>query len=125
MSSKFREVILHYVFTPKYRRPCLTGEVAFRLMEIIHQTCEELHVEVVALAIQPDHLHLLISEPRSLSRARLVQMVKGRSSRYLRLEFPHLKEVSPKALWGRDYFVRSVGGGRKAVAKYIQSQDLS
>lgn len=124
MSAKHHEVILHYVFTPKYRRPCLSGAVAHRLLEIVHGVCDELHVEVIAVAIQPDHCHLLISEPRSLTRARFVQMVKGRSSRFLRLEFPHLQNVSPKSLWGRDYFVRSVGGGRKAVARYIQDQSF-
>lgn len=121
MSAKFREVILHYVFTPKYRRPALGGPVALRLLEIIHETCDELGVEVVAVAVQPDHLHLLISEPRSLTRARFVQMIKGRSSRFLRLEFEQLLSMGP-ALWGRDYFVRSVGGGRKSIAKYIQDQ---
>ncbi len=124
MSSKHREVILHYVFTPKYRRQVLSGDVATRLDEIVRGVGEELHVEILALAIQPDHCHLLISEPRSLTRANFVQRVKGRASRFLRLEFPHLLEISPTALWGRDYFVRSVGGGRKAVAKYIKDHKI-
>ncbi len=120
-SAKYQEVILHFVFTPKYRLPLLTEDVAVRLDEITRGVCNELHVEVVALAIQPDHVHLLVALPRNLTRSSLVHRVKGRSACWLRREFPHLAEAAPKALWGRDYFVRSVGG-RRAVRKYIEDQ---
>jgi len=71
----------------------------------------------------PDHVHLLIAESRTITRAYFVQRVKGRASHHLRQEFPDLKKI--KAFWGRDYFVRSVGGGRQAVRKYIESQGIT
>jgi hypothetical protein len=39
-SNKF-----HIVWCPKYRRPVLQNDVAKRLEEIIHQTCDELKIE--------------------------------------------------------------------------------
>ena len=121
-NSTTHELILHFVFIPKFRAAVLTGDVAIRLDAIIREVCDELHVEILALAIQPDHVHLLIAEPRSLARAKFMQCVKGRSSRFLRLEFPLLVDHAPGALWARDYFVRPVGGGRKSVAQYIENQ---
>lgn len=121
-STKFQEIVLHFVLTPKYRLQVLHGEIAQRLAEHIYQVCDELGVEILALAIQPDHVHLLVVLPRQLDVATFMNRVKGRSSCLLRREFPHLVTLAPKALWGRDYFVRSVGGGRKAVRKYVSDQ---
>lgn len=123
-SAKFQEVVLHFVFTPKYRRAMFTGEVAQRLQALIVEACQVLDVEIMALGIQPDHVHLLVVQSRSVTTADLVQRVKGRTSYYLRQEFPQLTEISPKALWGRDFFIRSVGGGRAAVRSYIKAQGL-
>lgn len=119
-SAKFQEIILHFVFTPKYRRAVFTGDVAARLDELVRQVCTRLDVELIALAIQPDHVHILIVQPRQLAVADFAQQVKWWSSLHLRRQFPALR--ADRALWGRDFFVRSVGGGRRAVRKYIDDQ---
>lgn len=121
ISSKDQEVILHFVFTPKYRHAIFIGDVAARLQSILTSTCTEFNTEVLALAVQPDHVHILVALPRTITMSLLVQLLKGRSSRFLRQEFPHLVIQAPKALWGRDFFVRSVGS-RRDVQKYIESQ---
>jgi len=43
-------------------------------------------------AVSPDHIHLLVSVPPLLSAAKLVQYVKGKSSRELQQDFPHLRK---------------------------------
>jgi len=119
-SAKFQEIILHFVFTPKYRHAVLVGDIPERLDELVRQVCARLGVEIVALAIQPDHVHLLIVQPRQLTVADFAQQVKWWTSLHLRREFPPLR--ADRALWGRDFYVRSVGGGRRAVKKYIDKQ---
>lgn len=121
-SARYQEIVLHFVLTPKYRRPVLTGPVALRLAQIIRQKAEELDAEILALAIQPDHVHLLLAPSRLHTVPHLMQHIKGFSSYVLRQEYPHLRQN--RALWGRNYFVRSVGGGRKAVASYIKAQGI-
>lgn len=124
-STKYQEVVLHFVFTTKYRLPLLAGlTIPTRLEAIIREVCAEFHTEILALAIQPEHVHLLIALPRNLTRPFIARMIKGRSSRLLRQDFPSLVILCPKALWGSDYFVRSVGGGKKRVAQYIKDQGL-
>jgi putative transposase len=53
---------------------------------------------------------------------RLVKQIKGRSSRLLRGEFPHLRSRLP-TLWTNSYFVAMVGGATLEVVKrYVENQ---
>jgi putative transposase len=51
----------------------------------------------------------LVECDRQFGIAKLVRYMKGRSSRYLRQEFPWLKSRLP-TLWTNNYFVATVGG---------------
>ncbi len=112
----------HIVFCPKYRRPVLVGAVADRLRELLLEGCNELRCEVMQLEIMPDHVHLLVEVDPQFGVHRLVKLLKGRSSRFLRSEFPHLKSRLP-TLWTNSYFLSTVGGAPLAVIKrYIENQ---
>jgi len=116
-SNKF-----HIVWTPKYRRPVLQNDIAVRLEEIIRQTCDELKVEIIAMEIMPDHVHLLLECDPQFGMHRVVKRLKGRSSRFLRQEFPYLKMKLP-TLWTNSYFSSTVGGAPLSVIKqYVENQ---
>ena len=69
------------VWITKYRYKMLRGEVAERARELIRQICQAREVRIVRGAVSPDHIHMLVSSPPQLAPAKLVQYVKGRSSR--------------------------------------------
>jgi putative transposase len=116
-SSKY-----HIVWCPKYRRKVLTGAIDARLQEIIRELCQEMRVEVIALEVMPDHVHLLAEVDPQFGVHRLVKRLKGASSRYLRSEFPQLKRRLP-SLWTNSYFVSTVGGAPLAVIQqYVEQQ---
>jgi putative transposase len=116
-SNKF-----HIVWCPKYRRPVLQNDIAERLEEIIRQTCDELKVEIIALEIMPDHVHLLLECDPQFGMHRVVKRLKGRSSRYLRQEFDYLRRILP-TLWTNSYFSSTVGGAPFSVIKqYVENQ---
>ena len=112
----------HIVWCPKYRRKVLVEQIAVRLEQIIREVCQEHEAEILSLDIQPDHVHLLVECDPQFGIHRLVRYIKGRSSRYLRQEFPSLKRKLP-TLWTNSYFVSTVGGAPLAVIKqYIENQ---
>ena len=45
----------HLVFSPKYRGKVLLGNVAEVAEEIIRETCKELDIEVIDMAVNIDH----------------------------------------------------------------------
>jgi putative transposase len=67
---------------------------------------------------------MLVSAPPELSPSKLVQYIKGRSSRRLQEEFAELrKQFWGQHLWGRGYFCATVGAvDEKTVQEYIEKQ---
>ena len=112
----------HVVWCPKYRRPVLVDGVGARLKELIHELARTLGAEVIELEVMPDHVHLLVEVDPQFGIHRLVKRIKGRTSRILREEFPHLRRRLP-TLWTNSYFVATVGGAPLEVVKrYIEFQ---
>ncbi len=112
----------HVVWCPKYRRKVLIQGIAERLKQIIFEVCQEHQAEILSIEIMPDHVHLLVECDPQFGIHRLVRLMKGRSSRFLRQEFPVLKRKLP-TLWTNSYFVSTVGGAPLSVMKqYIENQ---
>lgn len=112
----------HVVWCPKYRRSVLVNGIDERLKQIIADTCEEVNARLEEMEVMPDHVHLLVSVDPQYGIHRLVKLLKGRSSRFLRQEYPVLKQRLP-TLWTNSYFVSTVGGAPLAVIKqYIEGQ---
>ncbi len=112
----------HVVFCPKYRRKVLNEPIAARLKEIVFELAVEQGQEVIELEVMPDHVHLLCAVSPQLGVAKWVRLVKGRTSRFLRSEFPELKRRLP-TLWTNSYFISTVGGSPLSVIKqYIENQ---
>ena len=112
----------HLVWCPKWRRKVLVDGVDERLKVLLHQAAQEHGAEVIELEVMPDHVHLLVEVDPQFGIHRLVKLLKGRSSRVLRAEFPVLCRKLP-TLWTNAYFVATVGGAPLATVKrYIENQ---
>jgi putative transposase len=113
----------HVVFCPKYRRKVLVPPIDARLKEIVHSMCAEMRLKLVEMEVMPDHVHLLLADvDPQFGIHRVVKAIKGRSSRFLRQEFPALRARIP-TLWTNSYFVATTGGAPLAVIKrYIERQ---
>lgn len=112
----------HVVWCPKYRRKVLVEPIAERLKQIITQVCQEHQADLLSMEIMPDHVHLLVECDPQFGIHRLIRLLKGRSSRLLRQEFPPLKSKLP-TLWTNSYFLSTVGCAPLSVIKqYIENQ---
>jgi putative transposase len=118
------EIHLHIVWTTKYRRPVLTGEVGLRVRELIRQICGAHEVTIIKGHISRDHIHLFVSIPPQVTISRLVQWLKGKTAFKLLAEFPHLREKFwGRHIWARGYFCCSSGNVTDEVIKqYIEQQ---
>ncbi len=114
----------HVVWITKYRHKVLRGDIAERAREVIRQICAAREVTIVRGAVSPDHIHMLVSAPPQLAPAKLVQFIKGGSSRVLQRDFPALrKRYWGQHLWARGYFCASVGAvDEKTIREYIENQ---
>lgn len=112
----------HVVWCPKYRRPVLVGDIAARLDELIREKAAEHGWEIIALSVEPDHVHLFVKTRPKDSPSFVANQFKGFTSRHLRGEFASLRSRLP-TLWSRSYFVASVGAvSADTVQRYIDTQ---
>ena len=70
----------HFVFIPKYRKPALRGDVAVRLRDLIREICARNQIEILKGHVRPEHVHLLLSVPPSLSPSRVMQSTTTRKA---------------------------------------------
>jgi putative transposase len=111
----------HLIWCPKYRRRVLVDGVDARLKAIIAEVAAEVGVEVIEVEVMPDHVHLLAEIPPTVPLSAFMRLVKGRSSRLLRGEFPRLRRLP--VLWSPSWFVSTVGGAPLAVVRrYVENQ---
>lgn len=112
----------HIVFCPKYRRKVLVGDIEKDLRQIFNEVSQEKEVEIKALEIMPDHVHMFISFDPRQPLHELIKAFKGKSSKILRDKYPSLKSRIP-SLWTRSYFCCTIGYiSEDTVKQYIENQ---
>jgi putative transposase len=112
----------HLIWCPKRRKKVLVGDIKIRLEQIINEVAKEKNIEILALEIMPDHLHLFVSSHPNILIHNLIKAFKGRSSNLLRKEYPELLKLP--SLWTHSYFVSTVGNvSSETIKKYIQEQN--
>ena len=119
------QIEYHFVWVTKYRYHVLQGEVARRARDLVRQSCLSLDIRIVKGHVSRDHVHILASCPPTLSPAIIMKRLKGRSSRRLQQEFPHLKKrYWGRHFWARGYFCSTVGHvTTEQIQEYIERHD--
>ncbi len=120
------DIKYHVVWSTKYRKKVLYGQVAERLRELIREICKGNEIDIIKGSISKDHVHLFISVPPFLSVSKLVQSLKGKTSYKLLSEFKELgRAFWGRHVWGRGYFAASSGNVTdEVIMEYIATQDL-
>ena len=113
----------HIVFAPKYRRQAIYGQIKKDIGVILRKLCEQKHVEIIEAELCPDHVHMLVSIPPSLSVSQFVGYLKGKSSLMIFDRHANLKyKYGNRHFWCRGYYVDTVGKNTKMIEEYIRNQ---
>lgn len=98
------------VWIPKYPKKVLVGGVAERLRGVLHTVCQAKGLEMLALEIQADHVHLFFSAPPPIAPSLAIQWVKGMSARTLFAECPGLRTRLRRGhLWAPSFSLGTAG----------------
>ena len=114
----------HLVFVTKYRRKVFTGNVLDDMRQVFAAVCGDFTAQLVEMDGEDDHVHLLVNYPPTVPLSRLVNSLKGVSSRRLRQMHPALRRRYWKGvLWSPSYFAASCGGAPISIIRqYIERQ---
>ena len=123
-SHSVYDIKYHIVWITKYRKPVLRGSIAERIRELIREICKTKEVEIIKGHVSRDHVHLFLSVPPHLLVSKLVQSLKGKTSRKILMEDKNLsRQFWGQHIWARGYFVASSGNVTdEVIIKYIEDQ---
>ncbi|WKS98943.1 IS200/IS605 family transposase [Gallibacterium salpingitidis] len=116
---------VHLVFVTKYRRHVFTKTILDDLHSIFESVCNDFEAQLVEFDGEHDHVHLLVNYPPKVSVSKLVNSLKGVSSRMIRKKnYPSIREkLWGDALWSPSYFAGSCGGAPISIIRqYIEQQ---
>ncbi len=116
---------VHLVFVAKYRRKVFTKEILDGMRGIFESVCTDFESQLVEFDGEGDHVHLLVNYPPKVSISKLVNSLKGVSSRMIRQKnYPSIKQkLWGGALWSPSYFAGSCGGAPITIIRqYIEQQ---
>ena len=122
---------LHFITCSCYRRRPLLGTPRKRdaLLKILDQVRTRYQFLLVGYVVMPEHIHLLISEPKTGTPSTVLQVLKQRVSRALRRKTRRRRnpnqlqlwqdatgEASP-SLWQRRFYDFNVWSKKKRIEK--------
>ena len=114
----------HIVWVTKYRKPIFTGVIEENVRQYLQETLESLDMDILAMEVMPDHIHLLVDCKPQLRLSDAIKILKGNTARWLFLAHPEIKQqLWGGHLWNPSYFVVTVSErSLDQVKDYINSQ---
>ncbi|MEZ5424989.1 MAG: IS200/IS605 family transposase [Pyrinomonadaceae bacterium] len=111
--------MLHCVFSTKQRRKSINSELAAKLYPYFGGIARKNKMKILATGGMPDHVHLLVSLPGTISVSKALQLLKGGSSKWIHDTFPDQRLFE----WQRGYGAFSIGvSDLKRTIRYIKNQ---
>ena len=119
MSHAYVNNLMHCTFSTKERLPFISAELELRLWPYVGGIARENRIKALAIGGTPDHLHLLLSLPATMSFAKAVQLIKGGSSKWVHDTFPEYRKFA----WQEGYGAFSVSASQvEKIIAYIRNQ---
>jgi len=102
----------------------MIGPVETRLKELLAEIATQYGLEILAVEVMPEHVHLFVSAPPKFSPAEIVRLFKGNTSRRLKEAFESLRRQywgKNATLWAEGYYVGTAGHvSAETIKRYIE-----
>ena len=112
----------HLILITKYRKKVFTNDnIIERTKEIMRNIAEDFDADIINQECGEDHIHLMISTKPTIELTKMVNLLKGTSSRYIRKEFENeLSDVLyGDSFWSDSYYIATAVD---TIYKYIDNQ---
>ena len=117
----------HIQLTPKYRYKMMRKDKIKTYCKVaIEEACKRHKIAVEILKVMPEHAHMIVDVPRTMSDSQALQIIKGLSSYILFRICPNLRKRYPKGhFWTEGYFCEGVGQSDYAATyAYVENQEM-
>ena len=113
----------HIVFTPKYRRQIIYGQIKKDVGAILRELCKRKGITIIEATACKDHIHMYVEIPPKYAVSDVVGYLKGKSSLMIFDRHANLKyKYGNRHFWCRGYYVDTAGKNASRIAEYIKNQ---
>jgi putative transposase len=121
MPQSLSQVLVHLVFSTKHRRPFITENIEPELYAYIAKILfDECSSPALIIGGTEDHLHILLVQSRTWAMAKIVEVIKKRSSKWIKTKGVVLFGTFQ---WQTGYGAFSVSvSNAEIVKRYIANQ---
>lgn len=114
----------HIVWSTKYRRQVLVGNVGTFLKSLLKEIAANKGFQIETMEVMSDHVHVFVSAHPKIAPSYIYKMLKGISGRKLFDTFPVLrKKLWNGKLWNPSTYIETVGHiSEETVRRYIEAQ---
>lgn len=116
----------HLVFSIKYRKKILIGDLDDDLKQIMFDIANDRNIIIKAMQTDVDHIHLMIDYPPTKSVLEIVNNFKSISTNRIYKKYKTFLKShfwKENVLWSDGYFGCSVGeSSPETIKKYIDNQ---
>ncbi|MBU6431253.1 IS200/IS605 family transposase [Patescibacteria group bacterium] len=110
----------HIVWCPKYRGKVLGDKyIKQELKKMFKYIARWKDLKIHAWHIGEEHIHLFLSIPPKYSAAYIMQVIKGKTSMWIKKK---VKRLPPGTFWSRGYFISTIGINEHQMKNYINNQ---
>lgn len=117
---------IHLVFVTKYRHKVFNDNHLNALESVFKNVCQDFNCMLEEFNGESDHVHLLVNMAPTVEVSKLVNSLKGVSSRIMRRDYPELQRHYWRAqrLWSPSYYAGTSGGAPlNTLKQYIEHQN--
>jgi len=120
MPQSLSQMLIHLVFSTKHRQPFITRKIEPELYAYIAKILyDECYSPALIIGGDKDHLHILYAQSRIWSVAKIVELIKKRSSKWMKTKGEEFQNFQ----WQTGYGAFSVSrSSADSVKKYISNQ---
>lgn len=105
MPQSLSNVLVHFVFSTKDRRPYIQDDIELKLYRYIMGICNNLECPLYQIGGIEDHVHILLSLSRKISLGDLIGDIKAHSSKWIKKQGKDYEDFS----WQSGYGAFSIG----------------
>jgi putative transposase len=119
LPQSLSKIILHIVFSTKYRVPLLYAEFENEMYRYLAAACKSHQSHILKIGGAADHIHIATTLPRTVTVSELLEEIKKSSSKWYKEKDLRLRDFE----WQRGYAAFSVSESQvKYLSSYIEKQ---
>ncbi len=119
MPQSLSKIVLHIVFSTKYRAPLLFPEFEDEMYKYLAAACKALKSHAIKVGGAEDHIHIAATLPRTVTVSKLLEEIKKNSSKWYKGKDLRLKNFE----WQCGYAAFSFSESHvQNLIRYIERQ---